>query len=112
MNALKSKNMLRAYTGHRGTATLAAIKGHVPSKLFARLTGKELGLVLNAVNVAYHAGKSSLGGVDLCDDCLWLPGTGVDGALVPLAALNAITISIRDTGGTDYDMHYFEPKPF
>ena len=52
---------MAAYTGFRGSATLRAIKEGVPEALWSRLTGAELGLVLDAVNAAYHRGRASCG---------------------------------------------------
>lgn len=93
MNTLKHKNMMASYTGHNGHVTVGAVTDQIPAELFARLTGHELGLVMSAVNTAYHNGRASHGGFDITDDCLWSPVTGDGGALIPLEALRAITIT-------------------
>lgn len=84
MNTLKNKNMMAAYDGFKGTQTVQAITEQIPSKLFERLTGKELGLVMSAVNKAYHNGKASAGAT-IEDDCLWF-----DGRLIPVDAIKNI----------------------
>lgn len=111
MNQLKHKNMMASYTGHRGAATMGAILDQVPETLLTTLTGKELGLVMDAINAAYHAGRASHGGLDLCDDCYWFPGVDEEGALVPTEAINSIAIT-KDADGTSYSMAYKEPKPY
>lgn len=106
------KAALAIYTGHTGPVTLAAVEAGCPPELAKRLTGREYGMVLNAINAAYWRGRSALGGVDLCDDCLWLPWGGGPsdsdptkerGQLVPIAALRAIAID-----GRHYTLDYTE----
>jgi hypothetical protein len=95
MNPLKQRNMMAAYTGFKGYQTVAAIMDQIPSKLYDLLTGRELGIVMNAINEAYHNGRASLAGVDVLDgDCIWLPWSpNGDGQLVPLATLRRIDVS-------------------
>lgn len=87
MNARKHRNMMAAYTGFKGTRTVAAVQEQIPAELFDRLTGHELGLVMSAVNAAYHNGRASTG-AEVVDDCLC-----IDGQLIPLAAINAIDVT-------------------
>ena len=103
--------------GFCGDATVSAILADVGPELETRLTGHELGLVLLAVARAYHKGRDSNGGVDLCDDCLWLPWGGGQaeddaqrerGQLVPIAALREIRVS-EDHESTRYQLDYTEP---
>lgn len=61
MHTKKRLNMLAAYTGHKGPRTVAAVMDGIPDELMARLSGRELGLVMNAVNNAYHRGRASTG---------------------------------------------------
>ena len=125
MNTLKRKNMMAAYSGFTGYQTVAHITSMIPDVLTERLTGKELGEVMNAINTAYHAGKSSLQGIDVCDDCVWLPWgggkynskealegsvapkSGENGQLIPIDAIRAIKIS-ESGGKTEYTMGYIE----
>lgn len=93
MNTIKHKNMMASYTGFAGTQTMSAVQSQIPTELYQRLTGHELGLVMSAINTAYHNGRASLGGFDLVDDCLWSPVTGDNGALIPLEALRALKIT-------------------
>jgi len=100
MNSLKRKNMLNAYDGFCGTQTLQAVENQITDELFDRLTGRELGLVMSAINKAYHNGKASLGGIDRVDDGYWLPDVGDGGAIIPVSALRKITIV--ETRTTEY----------
>ena len=121
MNTLKEKNMMNTYTGFKGHQTVTHIKSMIPGFLLGRLTGAELGEVMNAINTAYHAGKNSLKGVDICDDAVWLPWgggkynpdeclpgsfvpeTGENGQLIPIEALRNIKID-----GNHYTMDFTE----
>ena len=101
---------MAAYSGHAGPVTVGAILEQIPQELQDRLTGHELGLVMSAVNTAYHNGRASHGGLDLCDDCVWLPfGGGIvedgkeRGQLIPIEALRRIKIS-----GDRYTLDYTE----
>lgn len=102
--------MMEAYGGFSGTRTVEAILSQIPDNLQRQLTGKQLGLVMAAVNKAYHNGRASLHGIDLCDDCVWLPwGGGVDenkkerGQLIPIDVLRHIQIE-----GDKYILDYTE----
>ena len=112
MNGLKSKNMMRAYDGFFcGSRTVQAVQDGIPEELVSRLTGRELGLVMSAVNAAYHRGKSSLGGLDLCDDAVWIPDASTErgGQLIPLLALRRIQImEHKGSLGRTYSMSYEE----
>jgi len=68
---------MAAYQGHAGPVTVAAVMAQIPQELRDRLTGHELGLVMTSVNNAYHNGRASHGGLDLCDDCVWGPFGGI-----------------------------------
>ena len=105
---------MAAYTGHHGPVTLKAVRDQIPQELKRRLTGYELGLVMSAVNAAYHNGRASHGGLDLCDDCVWIPWVprhdGPDeGALIPIAALRTVKIEDREQG-VRYVMDYVESE--
>lgn len=74
---LKGYNAAMAsYKGHHGPVTIAAVMKYIPEELKKKLTGHELGLVMSAVNDAYHKGRGSHGGLDLCDDAVWFPWGG------------------------------------
>jgi hypothetical protein len=76
MNSLKKKNMIANYDGFKGSRTVESIQSQIPDQLWERLTGRELGLVMTAINKAYHNGRGSLGGIDKMDDCVWFPWGG------------------------------------
>ena len=74
MNTLKRKNMMAAYDGFTGSATLAAVMGHVPAELWDKLTGREIGLMMSACNKAYHQGRASTGAELIDGDLLFAGG--------------------------------------
>ena len=96
---------MAAYTGHHGHTTIEAVMAQIPPELRDRLTGHELGLVMSVVNDAYHNGRASHGGLDLCDDAVWYPwgggssGTGDNpsdherGQMIPIEALRRIKVN-------------------
>jgi len=61
MDTRKYKAMHASFTGHDGPVTVAAVQSHIPPELYDRLAGRDLGLVMSAVNAAYHAGRKSTG---------------------------------------------------
>lgn len=85
MNALKTTNMMAAYDGFTGNQTVMAIKAQIPEELWQRLTGRELGIVMSAINSAYHQGKHDGETVD--GECVF-----VGDQLIPVAALKSIKI--------------------
>lgn len=58
---IKMNRAIENYTGFKGAGTLDAIKSQVPEELIERLTGKELALVMQAINAAYQKGRASTG---------------------------------------------------
>jgi len=58
MNSKKSKNMMAAYDGHKGLETITHISKLIGPDL-NHLSGRDLGLVMSAVNRAYHAGLAA-----------------------------------------------------
>lgn len=61
MHTTKYNNMMAAYDGFKGHVTVAAVRAQIPDELTDRLTGHELGLVMSAINSAYHNGRASTG---------------------------------------------------
>ncbi len=103
MNALKSKNMMAAYKGFKGDRTLESVMSFIPDVLMERLTGRELGEVMNAVNTAFHSGKAAAG-AEVVDDCLW-----IEERLVPLQAIKNIKIE-KETKTVDREPSSFFPQ--
>lgn len=92
--------MMAEYKGFAGSRTVEAVLAQIPEDLQRRLTGRELGMVMSAINAAYHNGRASHGGLDLCDDAVWLPwggGTTEDGKetgqLIPISILRQIKVN-------------------
>lgn len=117
----------RAGGGFTGSATMQSILQDIGDELRIRLTGHELGLAMLAVARAYHKGRQSHQGIDVCDDCVWLPwGGGLRnddpecnkerGQLIPIAAIRAITVTnvpndpgdTTHNGGTQYHLDFTE----
>ena len=92
MNTLKRKNMMAAYTGFRGRATLTAVLDTLPEELIARCTGRELGLIAGLVYEQYNKGKASCK-ASIEDDCVWV-GAGID-RLVPLDVIRKLPSDIH-----------------
>lgn len=76
MNTLKYNNMMQAYTGFKGQATVADITSRIPASLLDALTGAQLGEMMNAIHRAYQDGKASVGAevIDSCvsDGAVWV----------------------------------------
>jgi hypothetical protein len=87
--------MMSTYDGFKGERTVESVLSQIPAELQKQLTGKQLGMVMSAVNKAYHNGKASLGGISIEDDCIWFPWGGEDnkGQLIPIAALKTIRLT-------------------
>lgn len=73
MQTRKYNNMMRNYNGFRGTQTVRDVKAGLPVELVPALTGAQLGLVLNAIDDAYHRGRDSTG-ASICDgdNMVWI----------------------------------------
>jgi hypothetical protein len=52
---------LAAYDGHKGAQTIKHIRNLIGNELAEVLTGRQYGLVMSAVNRAYHEGRASTG---------------------------------------------------
>ena len=70
----KYNRMLAHYAGFAGQATIKAIRAQIPQELFIELTGRQLGLVMRAVNQAYHNGRASTGAEMVDNDAVWING--------------------------------------
>lgn len=92
MNALKRKNMMAAYTGFRGHATLAAVLDQIPDTLRDRLTGAELGEIASLLYAAYNKGRASTQ-ASIEDDCIWV-GANVN-RLIPLTIIQELPHNVH-----------------
>lgn len=68
----KMDRALAAYDGFAGAATINAVLSYIPEDLRNQLTGHQLGLVMSAVNRAYHAGRASTGAEMIDGNCVWI----------------------------------------
>lgn len=69
-----------------GTQSRAAMWQHVSNIDLSQLTSNQIADIIEAANKAYHQGKTS-SGAEVVDDCVY-----VGDKLIPMAAINAITI--------------------
>lgn len=76
MRTDKTNRMMQAYDGFRGDQTVRAVKDQIPSELFAQLTGHQLGLIMSAVNQAYHNGKAACGCEIIDGDAIYINKLG------------------------------------
>ena len=74
----KHQTAMSIYNGHKGESTVKAVWSFVPQELQESLTGKELGLVLNAINAAYQAGKASTGAEKIDNNAVYVDGKIVE----------------------------------
>jgi hypothetical protein len=65
---------MAAYTGFKGGQTIAHVQKLVGKELADRLTGHDLGLVMSAVDRAFHEGKASAGAEMIDSNCVWVNG--------------------------------------
>lgn len=68
----RESRMMAAYTGHHGPVTVDAVLAQIPTELQKQLTGKQLGMVMNCVNAAYHNGKAACGAEIIDGDAIWI----------------------------------------
>lgn len=71
----KRDRMMAAYDGFKGPQTVNAVFSQIPEELQEQLTGRQLGLVMSAINRAYHTGVKK--GEEEITDYICLPN-GVD----------------------------------
>lgn len=88
----KYNRAMAEYKGFRGHVTVSHIHDMIPASLAENITGQQYGAVMNTVNTAYHAGRSSCGGAEIIDDCVWIPVKSMDngGILLPLSVVSQI----------------------
>jgi hypothetical protein len=59
--SVKIKRAISNYKGFKGQFTMKTILTSIPDELINGLTSKQLALVMETVNKAYHQGKSDAG---------------------------------------------------
>nr|WP_295684066.1 hypothetical protein [uncultured Lachnoclostridium sp.] len=78
MNRAKQKRVMEAYDGPTCPSALRAINDLIPEELEDSLTGRQLGLVMTALNQSFYNGKHSTGAeLLLDDDCVWINNVGL-----------------------------------
>ena len=90
----KYRRMMVTYGGHKGTATVAAVLDGIPDVLMS-LTGAQLGVVMSAVNAAYHRGRASCQAEVIDGDAVWIAPLG---RLIELADIAVIPETQREAG--------------
>lgn len=62
------------YSGFKGARTVEHVKKIIGLELAERLTDEDYGLVMSAVNRAYHEGKKSVGAEMMDSNAVWING--------------------------------------
>ena len=109
----KINRAVAAYSGHKGSATVAHVLSTVPETLIADVTSRQLAVIMSLRNGAYHEAKAS--GIEIVDDCAWIPCPTSDdpkaGKLIPLAVLRSVGVTstlIRNIVPCDCPRHYYD----
>lgn len=77
MRTDKKNRMMAAYNGFTGHQTINHITSNIPTELINQLTGKQLGLIMSALNQSYHQGRASKGNVEMIDkSAIWIGALG------------------------------------
>lgn len=58
MRSDKIKRAIDQYNGFRGEQTLKNIMDIIPTTLCDQLVGRQIGVIMSAINAAYHYGKN------------------------------------------------------
>lgn len=72
MNTLKYGNMKNSYNGFPGGRSFEAVCAQIPLELLDTCTGKQLGLIMGAINKAFHTGKAGTGAEIIDGSGLWI----------------------------------------
>ena len=73
----KYERAMAEYEGHKGSVSVQAVWEQIPADIREQLTGKQLGVVMNLINNAYHKGKADAGAEKVDVDCVWVDGYGL-----------------------------------
>ena len=96
------------YKGFQGEQTINHIMKHIPKCLQERLTGTELGMVMNAVNAAYHDGKASCGAEVIDGEAIWINKLDRLFELEDIARLKRTTEKTREYVRINYPPQHTE----
>jgi len=72
MNAIKYKNALKHYTGHKGEETVGHILRFIPEILQKELSGKQIGILMNAISAAFKEGRALAGAEIVDENAVWI----------------------------------------
>ena len=70
--SIKVRRTIKKANVFKGNSTVSAIMEQVPEQLKQNLSSKDLAVVIEAVNNAYHNGRASTGAEMIDTDCVWL----------------------------------------
>lgn len=73
---IKLNRAYEEYKGFKGTATYTAVEKQLPEELIEKLTGKQLALVMQAINNAYQNGKASTGAEMIDNNAVYINKLG------------------------------------
>jgi predicted GH43/DUF377 family glycosyl hydrolase len=72
--SVKIRRAIKMANVFKGTSTIAAIMEQVPEQLINNLSSKDLAVVIEAINKAYHKGRVSTGAEMIDTNCVWING--------------------------------------
>jgi hypothetical protein len=70
--SIKLNRAIRNANVFKGSVTVDAIMKQIPEQLINNLSSKDLAVVIEAVNKAYHNGRASTGAEMIDTNCVWI----------------------------------------
>lgn len=72
--SIKLNRAIKTANVFKGSSTVSAIMEQVPEQLIKNLSSKDLAIVIESVNKAYHNGRTSTGAEMIDTNCVWVNG--------------------------------------
>ena len=73
---VKMNRAIENYNGFKGDSTIHKIVERIPDELVSELTGKQLALVMQAINKAYIDGRASTGAEMIDNNAVYINSLG------------------------------------
>jgi hypothetical protein len=73
---IKLQRAIKQANVFKGQTTLSAIKDQLPESLLETLTAKDIALVLEVINKAYHTGRASTGAEMIDTNAVYIQNIG------------------------------------
>ena len=100
MNTLKYNNMRKNYDGFQGPRSFDAVRSQLPTELLETCTGKQLGLIMGAINKAFHNGRSETGAEIIDGSGLWI-STIPEAGILEINAIRSQLPELKKMGIAD-----------